>query len=128
MTQEDRDAELGIIEFSPEYHEDRLKDFLVKNEDDWLWEHEDGGYSEDEDIQWEYFCPEGKRRPETVWDKSAGREVINEEDKLLVFTTGRKVRSLRLFLSRGRHLFIEGQKTFYSKSLSFILKFTCIHF
>ena len=90
MTQEDRDAELDIIEFSPEYHEDRLKDFLVKNEDDWLWEHEDGGYSEDEDIQWEYFCPEGKRRPETVWDKSAGREVINEEDKLLVFTTGQR--------------------------------------
>ena len=86
MTQEDRDAELGIIEFSPEYHEDRLQDFLVKNEDDWLWEHEDGGYSEDEDIQWEYFSPERKRRPETVWDKSAGREVINEEDKLLVFT------------------------------------------
>ena len=97
MTQEDRDAELGIIEFSPEYHEDRLKDFLIKNEDDWLWEHEDGGYSEDEDIQWEYFCPEGKRRPETVWDKSAGREVINEEDKLLVFTTGRKVRKYGLY-------------------------------
>ena len=51
MTQEDRDAELGNIEFSPEYHEDRIKDFLIKNEDDWLWEHEDGGYSEDEDIQ-----------------------------------------------------------------------------
>ena len=29
-----------------------------------------------------------------MWDKSAGREVINEEDKLLVFTTGRKVTSL----------------------------------
>ena len=28
-----------------------------------------------------------------MWDKSAGREVINEEDKLLVFTTGRKVRT-----------------------------------
>ena len=95
VTQEDRDAELGIIEFSPEYHEDRLKDFLVKNEDDWLWEHEDGGYSEDEDIQWEYFSPERKRRLETVWDKSKGREVINEEDKLLVFTTGRKVSPLR---------------------------------
>ena len=94
VTKKDRDAELAAIEFHTEYHEDRVKDFLAKNEDDWLWETEDGGFSEDEDIQWEYFTPERKGRPETVWDRNLRREIINEEDKLLVFTTGRKARSL----------------------------------
>ena len=92
VTKEDRDMELGLIQFAPEYHEDRLKDFLSKNDADWLWENEDIGVSDDEDIQWEYFTGADKKpnKPDTLYDKYSKREIVNEEDKLLIFTTARK--------------------------------------
>ena len=92
MTKDDRDQGLGLIQFAPEYHEDRLQDFLSKNDDDWLWENEDIGVSDDEDIQWEYFTGADKKlkKPETLYDPYSRKEIVNEEDKLLIFTTGRK--------------------------------------
>ena len=91
VTSSDRDDGAGPIEFTAEYHEDRINDFFVKNEEDWLWENEEVGYSDDEDVQWEYFTADKKhKRTEVIYDKKSGKEVINEEDKLLIFTTGRK--------------------------------------
>ena len=47
---------------------DRLTD---KNDADWLWENEDIGVSDDEDIQWEYFTGADKKpnKPDTLYDK-----------------------------------------------------------
>ena len=85
MTKDDRDQGLGLIQFAPEYHEDRLQDFLSKNDDDWLWENEDIGVSDDEDIQWEYFTGADKKlkKPETLYDPYSRKEIVNEEDKHL---------------------------------------------
>ena len=48
---------------------------------------EDG---EEKETQWEYFCPEKRRKSETIFDPELGKEIINEEAKLLVFATGRR--------------------------------------
>ena len=45
---------------------------------------------EEKETQWEYFCPEKRRKSETIFDPELGKEIINEEAKLLVFATGRR--------------------------------------
>ena len=81
---------LDPIYCSHRYHEARFDDYQVKNEDDWLWENEEIDLSDDEEVQWEYFTSENKKtKAEVLYDKTKGREIINEDDKLLIFMTGR---------------------------------------
>ena len=95
VDEEDYNQELCPIEFEPHYYEDREKDFVSGNAeaDDWLWEDEDL-CENDEEYQWEYFqsdLSEKDDKEEIVVDDSVGAEVINEDDKLLIFTTGVRV-------------------------------------
>ena len=93
VDEEDYDQELTPIEFCSHYHEDREYDFVNGNTeaDDWLWEDENL-CENDEEYQWEYFRSDLAERDddkeEIVVGASVGAEVINEDDKLLVFTTG----------------------------------------
>ena len=89
---DDYNQELCPIEFEPHYYEDRENDFVSGNAeaDDWLWEDEDL-CENDEEYQWEYFqsdLTEKDDKEEIVVDETVGAEVINEDDKLLIFTTG----------------------------------------
>ena len=93
VDEEDYDQELTPIEFCSHYYKDRDDDFVNGNAeaDDWLWEDENL-CENDEEYQWEYFRSDLAERDddkeEIVVDASVGAEVINEDDKLLVFTTG----------------------------------------
>ena len=86
------DQELCPIEFSDQYYQDREEDFINGNADeDWLWEDEDL-CENDEDFQWEYFQSEmaqDEEKEEIVVDEDVGAEVLNEDDRLFIFTTGR---------------------------------------
>ena len=92
VDEEDYDQELSPIEFTEQYFEDREEDFVRGNDDeDWLWEDENL-CENDEDYQWEYFQSDvtdaDEDREEIVVDEAVGAEVLNEDDKLLIFTTG----------------------------------------
>ena len=91
VDEEDYDQELCPIEFSEQYYEDREEDFQTgRDEEDWLWEDENLCEDEDE-FQWEYFQSdmlEQDDKEEIVVDAEVGAEVLNEKDKLLIFTTG----------------------------------------
>ena len=91
VDEEDYDQELSPIEFTEQYFEDREEDFVRGNDDeDWLWEDENLCEDED-DFQWEYFqsdVSEEEDKEEIVLDAEVGAEVLNEKDKLLIFTTG----------------------------------------
>ena len=92
VDEEDYDQELCPIEYSEQYFEDRESDFVKGNDDDdWLWEDEDL-CENDEDYQWEYFQSDlsdgAEDKEEIVVDETVGAEVLNEDDKLLIFTTG----------------------------------------
>ena len=89
---EDYDQELGPIIFNDQYHIDREDDFVNgRDDEDWLWEDEE--LCEDEyEFQWEYFKSETVKEAneDTVVDESVGEEVLNEDEKLLIFSTGMK--------------------------------------
>ena len=91
LDDEDYDQEiLCPIEFSDQYFLDREDDFENgRDEEDWLWEDENLCEDEDE-FQWEYFKSDGpeEEKEEIVVDEEVGAEVLNEKDKLLIFTTG----------------------------------------
>ena len=90
VSENEYNQELHPIEFDARYHSDREVDFYKKDDDDWLWENEELCI-DDDDIQWEYFSSDEKKsKTETIVDKTIGKEILNEDDKLLIFTTGRK--------------------------------------
>ena len=75
-------------EFSEEYYRAREEDFLTgRDEEDWLWEDENLCEDQDE-FQWEYFHSDRleEDKEEIVEDEDVGAEVLNEKDKLLIFT------------------------------------------
>ena len=77
-------------EFSEEYYRAREEDFLTgRDGEDWLWEDENLCEDQDE-FQWEYFHSDRleEDKEEIVEDEEVGAEVLNEKDKLLIFTTG----------------------------------------
>ena len=83
------------IEFTDQYYDDREEDFVHgKDDEDWLWEDEEL-CDNDEEYQWEYFnsnddTNDVNDKEEIVVDESVGAEVLNEDDKLFIFTTGVK--------------------------------------
>ena len=88
VEEEDYDQELCPIEFSEEYYRAREEDFLTgRDEEDWLWEDENLCEDQDE-FQWEYFHSDRleEDKEEIVEDEEVGAEVLNEKDKLLIFT------------------------------------------
>ena len=92
VDEDDYDQELCPIEFSQQYFVNREDDFENgRDEEDWLWEDENLCEDEDE-FQWEYFKSDGSEedKEEIVVDEEVGAEVLNEKDKLLIFTTGVK--------------------------------------
>ena len=92
VDEDDYDQELCPIEFSQQYFVNREDDFENgRDEEDWLWEDENLCEDEDE-FQWEYFKSDGSEedKEEIVVDEEVGDEVLNEKDKLLIFTTGVK--------------------------------------
>ena len=92
VDEDDYDQELCPIEFSQQYFVNREDDFdNGRDEEDWLWEDENLCEDEDE-FQWEYFKSDGSEedKEEIVVDEEVGDEVLNEKDKLLIFTTGVK--------------------------------------
>ena len=92
VDEDDYDQELCPIEFSQQYFVNREDDFENgRDEEDWLWEDENLCEDEDE-FQWEYFKSDGleEDKEEIVVDEEVGAEVLNEKDKLLIFTTGVK--------------------------------------
>ena len=91
ISESDYDQELQNIEFNVQYHNNREEDFMTKDDDDWLWESEDLCDDDDSDIEWEYFSYDAKqKKSETIVDATIGKEILNEDEKLLIFTTGRK--------------------------------------
>lgn len=92
VDEDDYDQELCPIEFSQQYFVNREDDFENgRDEEDWLWEDENLCEDEDE-FQWEYFKSDASEedKEEIVVDEEVGAEVLNEKDKLLIFTTGVK--------------------------------------
>jgi hypothetical protein len=89
-------GELSPIVYNEQYYLDREEDFIHgRDDEDWLWEDEE--LCEDEyEFQWEYFTAKDVDEPggreEVVVDETSEtkEEVLNENDKLLVFTTGAK--------------------------------------
>ena len=89
---DDYDQELCPIEFTDQYYKDREESFENNRDDnDWLWEDEEL-CDADEEYQWEYFQndddTEMMDKEEIVVDEDVGAEVLNEDDKLFIFTTG----------------------------------------
>ena len=74
---------------------DREEDFVNgRDDEDWLWEDEEL-CEEDYEFQWEYFTAkdveESTKEDVVVDEASDGKEeVLNENDKLMIFTTGTK--------------------------------------
>ena len=69
-------------------------DSVSEDDEDWLWEDEEL-CDNDEEYQWEYFNSNDDTndvtdKEEIVVDESVGAEVLNEDDKLFIFTTGVK--------------------------------------
>lgn len=90
VDEEDYDQELCAIQFGSQYHVDREDDFNNgRDDEDWLWEDEEL-CEDDYEFQWEYFKSETAEVPkeDIVIDESAGEEVLNEDEKLLIFETG----------------------------------------
>jgi len=92
VDEEDYDQELCPIKFDSQYNSDREEDFINgRDEEDWLWEDEE--LCEDEyEFQWEYFKSESseEQKEDIIVDETVGEEVLNEDEKLLIFATGVK--------------------------------------
>jgi len=88
----DYDQELCPIKFNKQYHLDREDDFINRRDDEVrLWEDEEL-YEADYEFQREFFETESneQQKEDIVVDKTMGEEVLNEDEKLLIFTTGVK--------------------------------------
>jgi len=90
VDEEDYDQELCSIKFDGQYHDDRADDFINgRDDEDWLWEDEEL-CEDDYEFQWEYFKSDTIEEPkeDIVVDEAAGEEVLNEDEKLMIFSTG----------------------------------------
>ena len=94
--EEEQTWDLCPIEYEEQYHADRDEDFLHgRDDEDWLWEDEEL-CEEDYEFQWEYFTAKDDNgtaaKEEVVLDETSGakEEVLNDGDKLFIFTTGVK--------------------------------------
>ena len=91
--EEECDQELCPIVYAEKYHVDREDDFLNgRDDEDWLWEDEEL-CEEDYEFQWEYFTAKNvdqDAKEDVVVDEASDTkdEVLNETDKLMIFTTG----------------------------------------
>ena len=97
LEQEGADDEgVSAIAYEDQYHVDREEDFENgRDDEDWLWEDEEL-CEEDCEFQWEYFTAkdveDSSTKEEVVVDEASDgkEEVLNENDKLMIFTTGTK--------------------------------------
>ncbi len=81
------------FEYEDDYYSTRQIAFDIGEDDDWIFEDDvDDDVDDDDDDDWEYFDQakadeEASKKPELI-KVDEGVEVINEKEKLLIFTTG----------------------------------------